>query len=93
VNAGVRAQDVRTWPENVSREASMLPVAAPPVRLVVGSELDAEADYLRGSLPRPPGDFVLAEYASDCARFVAESKHRARRRAEARLASPQQAYS
>jgi hypothetical protein len=31
----------------------------------------------------PPGDFLSADFASDCARFLAEAKERARRRAEA----------
>jgi hypothetical protein len=31
----------------------------------------------------PPGDFLSADFESDCARFVDEAKERARRRAEA----------
>jgi hypothetical protein len=31
----------------------------------------------------PPGDFLSADFATDCARFLAEAKERARRRAEA----------
>jgi hypothetical protein len=31
----------------------------------------------------PPGDFLSPDFASDCARFLAEAKERARRRAEA----------
>jgi hypothetical protein len=33
--------------------------------------------------PMPPGDFLSPDFASDCARFLAEAKERARRRAEA----------
>lgn len=36
--------------------------------------------------PRLPGDFLLAEYESDCARFIAEAKGVARRRMEAGVA-------
>jgi hypothetical protein len=36
---------------------------------------------LRPPIAQPlPGDFLLAEYESDCARFVAEAKNLARRR-------------
>jgi hypothetical protein len=31
----------------------------------------------------PPGDFLSADFATDCARFLAEAKERARRRAQA----------
>lgn len=31
----------------------------------------------------PPGEFLSADFESDCARFLAEAKERARRRAEA----------
>jgi hypothetical protein len=31
----------------------------------------------------PPGDFLSADFESDCARFIDEAKERARRRAEA----------
>jgi hypothetical protein len=36
----------------------------------------------------PPGDFLSADFASDCARFLAEAKERARRRAEAGRRTP-----
>jgi hypothetical protein len=36
----------------------------------------------------PPGHFLSPELASDCARFVAEAKERARRRAEAERRGP-----
>jgi hypothetical protein len=39
------------------------------------------------SLPPPlPGDFLLAEYESDCARFVADARNLARRRMNSALA-------
>ena len=36
----------------------------------------------------PPGDFLSADFASDCARFLDEAKERARRRAEAGRRTP-----
>jgi hypothetical protein len=36
--------------------------------------------------PPPRGEFVSARYESDCARFLAETKDLARRRAEAAVA-------
>jgi hypothetical protein len=41
-------------------------------------------------LPAPPprGEFVSARYESDCARFLAETKDLARRRAEAGFGRP-----
>jgi hypothetical protein len=36
----------------------------------------------------PPGHFLSPELASDCARFVAEAKERARRRAQAERRGP-----
>jgi hypothetical protein len=38
--------------------------------------------------PLPRGEFVSARYESDCARFLAETKDLARRRAEASLTRP-----
>jgi hypothetical protein len=38
--------------------------------------------------PLPRGEFVSARYESDCARFLAETKDLARRRAEAAVARP-----
>jgi hypothetical protein len=38
--------------------------------------------------PLPRGEFVSTRYESDCARFLAETKDLARRRAEAALARP-----
>jgi hypothetical protein len=38
--------------------------------------------------PLPRGEFVSARYESDCARFLAETKDLARRRAEAALTRP-----
>jgi hypothetical protein len=48
---------------------------------MVEPQADAESEPLGGSLAGPlPGDFLLAEYESDCARFVADAKNLARRR-------------
>jgi hypothetical protein len=47
---------------------------------MAGPQTDAEYE------PPLPGDFLLAEYESDCARFVAEAKNLARRRMTALLA-------
>jgi len=41
-----------------------------------------------GQIQFPPGDFLSADFASDCARFLAEAKERARRRAEAGRHTP-----
>ena len=43
--------------------------------------------------PLPRGEFVSARYESDCARFLAETKSLARRRAEAALTRPSLARS
>ena len=59
----------------------------PGVGNVAGLQTAVECEPLRRSLaPLPPGDFVSAEYESDCARFIAEAKNLARRRVEAGLA-------
>ena len=42
--------------------------------------------------PLPRGEFVSARYKSDCARFLAETKSLARRRAEAGFARPSAAH-
>lgn len=41
-----------------------------------------------GQTQFPPGDFLSDDFASDCARFLAEAKERARRRAEAGRRTP-----
>jgi hypothetical protein len=43
-------------------------------------------------VPLPRGEFVSARYESDCARFLAETKSLARRRAEAGFARPSAAH-
>ncbi|SRR5712691_8763053 len=51
------------------------------VENMAGPQTDAESESLQRPLAPPlPGDFLLAEYESDCARFVAEAKNLARRR-------------
>jgi hypothetical protein len=52
-----------------------------------GPPTDAESEPVRRSVTPPvPGDFLLAEYELDCARFIAEAKKVARRRMEAGVA-------
>jgi hypothetical protein len=52
----------------------------PGVRDMVEPQPDTESEP-GDSLAAPlPGDFLLAEYESDCARFVADAKNLARRR-------------
>ena len=60
----------------------------PSVETMAESQTDAKSEPLRRSLTPQCGDFVSAEYESDCARFVAEAKNLARRRVEAGLARP-----
>jgi hypothetical protein len=48
--------------------------------------VDSVEKYPVSLAPSLPGDFLLAEYESDCARFVAEAKNVARRRREAGVA-------
>jgi hypothetical protein len=93
MDAGLTVQDVRSGPVNASREstlsetlqrrAEVYPQKSPTYAQTSHPQTDAESEP-----PRPPGDFVSAAYASDCARFIAESKNRARRRVEAGLAYP-----
>jgi hypothetical protein len=45
-------------------------------------------DEPSGPTPLARGEFVSARYESDCARFLAETKDLARRRAEASVARP-----
>jgi len=42
--------------------------------------------------PPPYGHFVSAQHEADCARFLAETKRLARRRAEAALGRPSAAF-
>jgi hypothetical protein len=52
---------------------------------------DVRAESIDGPSPParlPRGEFVSARYESDCARFLAETKGLARRRAEAALTRP-----
>jgi hypothetical protein len=103
LDACVRVQDVRGRPVDASRESSTLPEthsvdqnsvhkSVTSVDKPLPALADAQSEPVRRPLPLPPGDFVSAEYASDCARFIAESKNRARRRAEAGIAFPSVAF-
>lgn len=52
----------------------------------VAPRIDREPEPLHASIaPPPPGHFLLAEHETDCARFLAETKKRARCRAETAL--------
>jgi hypothetical protein len=56
---------------------------------MAGPRTAAKAEKPRkGVESTPPGHFLSPELASDCARFVAEAKERARRRAEAERRGP-----
>lgn len=52
-----------------------------------GERIDASREQPLHVAP-PAGEFVSARYESDCARFLAETRSLARRRAEAYLAHP-----
>jgi hypothetical protein len=89
----------RRWPGTsksaATRESSEIKEdtveASVEIQDVCGTRVDGSREQ---SLLAPPprGEFVSARYESDCARFLAETKSLARRRAEAGLARPSVAH-
>jgi hypothetical protein len=75
MDAVVRVPHARSRPVNAAEPGSPhLPEQ--PAQMPVDS-----VDKNAVSLPPPlPGEFLLAEYESDCARFVADARNLARRR-------------
>lgn len=53
-----------------------------------GKRVDVVSPERPVPVPTPRGEFVSARYESDCARFLAETRSLARRRAEAYPAHP-----
>jgi hypothetical protein len=84
-------------PQERARSYPLCPPAAVDSSLLGAGETaaagtDAEPEPLTGSVAPPlPGNFVSAQYESDCARFVSEAKRLARRRVEA-LGRPSAAF-
>jgi hypothetical protein len=75
IDAVVAVQDGRSTPVNAAQPGfPHLPLESP--QLPVDSVDKNSVSFA----PPLPGDFILAEYESDCARFVADASNLARRR-------------
>ena len=66
---------------SAERPANTAQTGFPHPRLKpVGPPVDPVDKHLPSIPPALPGEFLLAEYESDCARFVADARNLARRR-------------
>ena len=89
-----RAEDCRQRPPAYGqRPQAAVEGPESAVGKTAAPRMDAESGPLQPSLTLPPcGYFVSAQHEADCARFLAETKRLARRRAEAALGRPSAAY-
>ena len=81
MDAVVAVKDGRSRPLYPQNPQAGAQTAGEGVGNLSEPQTDAECEPLRRSLAPPlPGDFLMAEYESDCARFVADARNLARRR-------------
>jgi hypothetical protein len=80
MDAVVRVAHADERPVNTTERGSPHPRSEP-----AGAPVDSVDKEPVSLAPPLPGDFLLAEYESDCARFVANARNLARRRMNQRL--------